>query len=158
MGFKPTQVRCAAEALLRRLRLDGDLPTIGPMVDFCNAVSAAFAVPLAVFDLDRVAGDLSVTYATGKEPFATLGGAIEHPDPGEVIFRDAAGVAHARRWVHRLGAVAAVSSGTRRALFVAEAMHDGAEADLREMVGSLAEGLEVAGCTVTASAEWEAGP
>ncbi|MFN3280280.1 MAG: hypothetical protein ACK40I_01205 [Tabrizicola sp.] len=113
---------------------------------------------LQVEGLGRIAADLSANHATGKELFATLGGAIEHPDHGEVIFRDAAGVAHARRWVHRQGAVAAVCSGTRRALLVAEAMHDGAEADLREMVGSLAAGLERAGCWVTASAEWEAGP
>src|SRR6516225_993339 len=50
MGLKPTQYRCASEALLRRLRKDGTLPPLHPLVDICNAVSAAFAVPVAVFD------------------------------------------------------------------------------------------------------------
>ncbi len=47
MGLKPTQVRSAPEALLRRLRLQGDLPRLHPLVAFGNAVSAAHAIPLA---------------------------------------------------------------------------------------------------------------
>jgi DNA/RNA-binding domain of Phe-tRNA-synthetase-like protein len=54
MGLKPTQYRCASEALLRRLRKDGALPKLNPVVDICNATSAAYAVPVAAFDLDRV--------------------------------------------------------------------------------------------------------
>jgi DNA/RNA-binding domain of Phe-tRNA-synthetase-like protein len=43
MGLKPTQYRCASEALLRRFRKDGSLPSIHPLVDVCNAVSLAYA-------------------------------------------------------------------------------------------------------------------
>ncbi|WP_200833859.1 B3/B4 domain-containing protein [Tabrizicola flagellatus] len=157
MGLKPTQVRCASEALLRRLRLEGALPRVGPLVDLCNAVSAAFGLPLAVFDFDRIAGDLTVTFAAGDEPFVTFGGAEERPAPGEVIFRDGAGLAHARRWAHRQGAVAAVTAGTRRALLVAEALHDGAETDLAAMAAALATGLTAAGGRVREAAVWEAG-
>jgi DNA/RNA-binding domain of Phe-tRNA-synthetase-like protein len=32
MGLKPTQYRCAPEALLRRFRKDGSLPSIHPLV------------------------------------------------------------------------------------------------------------------------------
>jgi hypothetical protein len=49
MGLKPTQYRCASEALLRRLRKEGTLPPLHPLVDLCNAVSVAYAVPVAVF-------------------------------------------------------------------------------------------------------------
>ena len=45
MGLDPTQYRCASEALLRRLRKDGTLPPLHPLVDVCNAVSAAFRGP-----------------------------------------------------------------------------------------------------------------
>ena len=54
MGLKPTQYRCAAEALLRRFRKEGALPRIHPLIDLCNAVSLAFAIPVAVFDLAQV--------------------------------------------------------------------------------------------------------
>jgi len=49
MGLKPTQYRCAAEALLRRFRKDGTLPRLHPLIDLCNAASVAFAIPVAVF-------------------------------------------------------------------------------------------------------------
>ena len=50
MGLKPTQYRCAAESLLRRFRKEGSLPRLHPLVDLCNAVSLAFAIPVAVLD------------------------------------------------------------------------------------------------------------
>ena len=43
MGLKPTQYRCASEALLRRFRKEGCLPLLHPLVDLCNAASLAFA-------------------------------------------------------------------------------------------------------------------
>src|SRR2546430_985375 len=46
MGLKPTQYRCAAESLLRRFRKEGSLPRLHPLVDLCNAVSLAFAIPV----------------------------------------------------------------------------------------------------------------
>ena len=51
MGLKPTQYRSAAEALLRRFRRGEELPRLHPLVDLCNAISLAFALPVAVFDL-----------------------------------------------------------------------------------------------------------
>jgi DNA/RNA-binding domain of Phe-tRNA-synthetase-like protein len=48
MGLKPTQYRCASESLLRRLRQDKSLPRIHPLIDLCNAISLAFAIPVAV--------------------------------------------------------------------------------------------------------------
>ena len=130
MGLKPTQYRCAAEALLRRLRKEGTLPRVAPLVDLCNAVSAAHAVPVAAFDLGRIAGDLRVRPADGTETYLTFGGETEHPLPGEIVFADAAGTAHARRWTNRQGAASAVSPATRRALVVVEGLHEGAEPDV----------------------------
>jgi DNA/RNA-binding domain of Phe-tRNA-synthetase-like protein len=101
MGLRPTQYRCASEALLRRFRKDGSLPSIHPLVDVCNAVSLAYAIPIAVFDLDQVTGNLTVRHATGTETYATFAGDTETPEAGEVIFADDAGHAHARRWTNR---------------------------------------------------------
>ena len=60
MGLKPTQYRCAAESLLRRLRTQGSLPRLHPLVDLCNAISVAYAIPVAVFDVSKLTGDLEV--------------------------------------------------------------------------------------------------
>jgi len=88
MGLKPTQYRCAAESLLRRFRKEGSLPRLHPLVDLCNAVSLAFAVPVAVFDAAQVTWPLEVRYAAGDEDYLTFSGDTEHPAAGEVIFAD----------------------------------------------------------------------
>lgn len=148
MGLKPTQYRCASESLLRRLRTQGDMPALHPLIDFGNAVSAAFAIPLAIFDLDRVALPLIVTRAAGDERYVTFAGEEEHPEPGEIIFRDAGGWAHARRWTHRQSGRSAVRSCTRRALMVTEALHDNAAVDVEKVAVTLTEALRAAGAQV----------
>src|SRR5271169_6102765 len=124
MGLKPTQYRCASESLLRRFRKEGSLPRLHPLVDLCNAVSMAYAIPVAVLDVNAISGPLEVRYATGDEEYLTFAGDIEHPAPGEVIFADQAGQAHARRWTNRQSGRSAVRGSTATALIVAEALHD----------------------------------
>jgi DNA/RNA-binding domain of Phe-tRNA-synthetase-like protein len=141
MGLKPTQYRCASEALLRRLRQEGSLPRLHPLVDLCNAVSAAFAIPAAVIDLARISGDLEVRRASGTEAYLAFSGETEHPAEGEVIFADSAGRAHARRWTNRQSLWSAIRPETTAALIVTEALHDGAERDMRTLVAALAEEL-----------------
>ena len=137
MGLKPTQYRCASESLLRRFRKEGSLPRLHPLVDLCNAVSLAFAIPVAVLDLSAVTGPLEVRYATGDEEYLTFTGEVEHPAAGEVIFADQAGQAHARRWTNRQSGRSAVRDSTARALIVAEALHDSAPADIAELAAAL---------------------
>jgi DNA/RNA-binding domain of Phe-tRNA-synthetase-like protein len=143
MGLKPTQYRCASEALLRRYRKDKALPHIHPLVDLCNAISVAYAIPVAVFDLDRVDGNLEVRYANGAEVYLAFSGATEHPAPGEVVFADAASQTHARRWTNRQSALSAVRPDSVRALIVAEALHDDAVADVAALLDELQRVLTV---------------
>jgi DNA/RNA-binding domain of Phe-tRNA-synthetase-like protein len=151
MGLKPTQYRCASEALLRRLRKEGSLPRIHPLVDLCNAISVAFAVPVAVLDLDRIAGGIEVRHANGTESYLAFSGETEHPEPGEVVFADAAGRVHARRWTNRQSAYSAVGARTTAVLIVAEAMHEGAQADVERLVAVLAGELSEAWSTASES-------
>ena len=143
MGLKPTQYRCASEALLRRYRKDKALPQIHPIVDLCNAVSVAYAIPIAVFDLDRVDGNLEVRYANGAEVYLAFSGETENPASGEVVFADAAGQAHARRWTNRQSARSAVRRDSARVLIVAEALHDDAAADVAALLDELEHVLTV---------------
>jgi DNA/RNA-binding domain of Phe-tRNA-synthetase-like protein len=144
MGLKPTQYRCASESLLRRFRKEGSLPRLHPLVDVCNAVSLAFAVPVAVLDASAIAGPLEVRYATGDESYLTFAGEIEHPSAGEVIFADQAGQAHARRWTNRQSGLSAVRDSTARTLIVAEALHDSAPADMAELIAALTAEIQAA--------------
>ncbi|MFJ8186004.1 B3/4 domain-containing protein [Streptomyces sp. NPDC096105] len=142
MGLRPTQYRCASESLLRRLRKEGALPRIHPVVDLCNAVSVAYAVPIAVLDADRVTGPLlEVRPAHGDEEYTAFDGRTEHPAPGEVTYADSAGRAHARRWTSRQSGHSAVSGSTRRILVVTEALHEGGTDTVARTLETLAEEL-----------------
>jgi DNA/RNA-binding domain of Phe-tRNA-synthetase-like protein len=138
MGLKPTQYRSAAEALLRRFRRGEEMPRLHPLVDLCNAVSLAFALPIAVFDLAQVDSYLEVRHALGDEQYLAFSGEFETPPAGEVIFADAAGQVHARRWTFRQSKRSAISPATRHALIVSEGLHETAAEDVARLIQALA--------------------
>jgi DNA/RNA-binding domain of Phe-tRNA-synthetase-like protein len=142
MGLKPTQYRCAAESLLRRYRKEQSLPRIHPLIDLCNAISLAYAVPMAVFDVSKIAAYLEVRYADGDEQYLSFSGELETPTAGEVIFADDVPWVHARRWTNRQSAYSAVRDTTTAVLIVAEALHESAAADVKELLATTAGELE----------------
>ncbi|MFJ4099446.1 B3/B4 domain-containing protein [Amycolatopsis japonica] len=145
MGLKPTQYRCASESLLRRLRKEGTLPRIHPVIDLCNAVSVAYAIPVAVLDIAKISGSLEVRHARGDEKYVTFAGTVEQPNPGEVIFADEDGQAHARRWTNRQSGHSAVSATTSDVLIVSEGLHATAAEDVRLLIEAIAGELAAAG-------------
>ncbi|WP_409494102.1 B3/4 domain-containing protein [Amycolatopsis sp. cmx-11-12] len=145
MGLKPTQYRCASESLLRRLRKESTLPRIHPVIDLCNAVSVAYAIPVAVLDVAKISGSLEVRHARGDEKYVTFAGTVENPNPGEVIFADEDGQAHARRWTNRQSGHSAVSATTSDVLIVSEGLHATAAEDVRLLIEAIAG--ELAGFT-----------
>jgi DNA/RNA-binding domain of Phe-tRNA-synthetase-like protein len=137
-GVDPTQYRSAAEALLRRLTKQGELPAIGTLVDLANLVSIRHALPVAVFDLATVSGGITVRLARGDERWADLGSSeTEHPDDGEVIFADDADVVVARRWCWRQSAESAARDSTTEILVTVEGHHDGAPGDVSAALDEL---------------------
>ena len=142
MGLKPTQYRCASESLLRRFRKESALPPIHPLIDLCNAVSLAFAVPVAALDVAKIAWPLQVRPAGGAENYLSFSGEIEHPEPGEVTFADVQGQAHARRWTHRQSGLSAIRDDTESVLIVVEAVHAGAAADVERLVTALGGAMD----------------
>lgn len=141
MGLKPTKYRSAAEALLRRFKREDDLPRLHPLVDVCNAVSLAFALPVAVFDVAHIDSFIEVRHATGDEKYLAFSGDIEHPTPDEVIFADAANQVHARRWTFRQSRQSTINQDTAKALIVSEGLHETALADETQLIDLLAEAI-----------------
>jgi hypothetical protein len=80
------------------------------------------------FDDLVIAHAEGVARARGDEEFLAFSGELEHPAPTEMVFVDALGRAHARKWAHRQSSFSAVSSSTESVLIVIEAFHDGAPA------------------------------
>jgi DNA/RNA-binding domain of Phe-tRNA-synthetase-like protein len=152
-GVEPTRYRNAAEALLRRLTKHGSIPALSPLVDVGNLVSIRYAVPVAVLDLAAIERGITVQLARGDEPFRDLGSStVEHPDPGEVVFLDGAGVVHARRWCWRQSAESATGPHTTEVLVTVEAHHPAAREDVSAALADLERLLPAhAGGTVAAA-------
>jgi DNA/RNA-binding domain of Phe-tRNA-synthetase-like protein len=148
MGLKPTKYRSAAEALLRRFKREDDLPRLHPLVDLCNAVSIAYSLPVAVFDLEKIEEFIEVCHANGSEEYHAFSGEIEKPSPGEVIFRDSANQVHARRWTFRQSKHSIVSPQTQQVLIISEGLHESASSDVRELIEKLSEEVTELGLTV----------
>ncbi len=121
-GAKPQRTRNSLEALLRRV--EGGLPRVNRLTDVYNAVSVLHQLPVGGEDLDRYAGAPRLIRATGHEPFDTTAGGetvVEHPDPGEVVWCDDAGVT-CRRWNWRQARRTQLTDGTTSALFILDAL------------------------------------
>ncbi len=130
-GIEPTQYRCAAEALLRRLTKKGDIPSINTLVDLGNLVSIRYALPIAVVDTRAVQGPITVHFADGSERFTTLGQTeVDLPAPGEVIFSDETGMGIARRWCWRQSEQSAAQLATTDAIITVEGHHAEARQDI----------------------------
>ncbi|MET4078520.1 MULTISPECIES: phenylalanine--tRNA ligase beta subunit-related protein [Janibacter] len=121
-GAKPQRTRSSLEALTRRAA--AGLPRVNRATDVYNALSVIHQVPLGGEDLDRYAGAPRLVRASGDELFDTTAGGeevLEHPSPGEVVWRDDVGVT-CRRWSWRQGRRTRLGAGTTRALFVLDAL------------------------------------
>lgn len=117
-GAKPQRTRNSLEALLRRA--ESGLPRVNRLTDIYNAISVSHQLPLGGEDLSRYVGPPRLVRATGTEPFdTTADGAevIEHPEPGEVVWCDDAGVT-CRRWNWRQARRTQLHDGTTSALFI----------------------------------------
>jgi DNA/RNA-binding domain of Phe-tRNA-synthetase-like protein len=121
-GAKPQRTRNSVEALLRRA--GSGLPRVNRLTDTYNAISVLHQIPLGGEDLTRYSGSPRLVCATGTEPFDTVAdgaAAIEHPDPGEVVWCDDAGVT-CRRWNWRQARRTQLCEDTTTALFILDAL------------------------------------
>ena len=143
-GSKPSRTRNSAEALAKRALSDAGLPRINLLVDLYNAISVAHLVPVGGEDLDHIRGGMRLVRATGDEDFVTVAAgeeAVEHPDAGEVIWRDEEGVT-CRRWNWRQGPRTRLTEETVSGVFLLEGMAPMSPADMEKAATELAEQLE----------------
>ncbi|MET7370194.1 phenylalanine--tRNA ligase beta subunit-related protein [Streptomyces sp. NPDC005566] len=143
-GAKPSRTRNSAEALARRALTEAGLPRINLLVDLYNAISVAHLIPVGGEDLDRIGGAMRLVRATGSEPFPTVAGgedAVEHPEPGEVVWCDDEAVT-CRRWNWRQGVRTRLTEESVNALFLLEGLAPVTPGELGAAATELAESLE----------------
>jgi len=93
IGIDPTKTRPSSEALLRRL-LKKELPMINNLVDAGNLASAKTIIPIGIYDLDRLNGEVRLRLSTDGEKFIGIGNKIKDLEAGIPVLADEEGVVH----------------------------------------------------------------
>ena len=98
-GAKPKDYPSSIENLVRRVLKGTVLRHINTLVDLYNTISLRYVLPVGGEDLEKIHGDVLLTYATANEiPVVLLGESeARSPKAGEVIYKDDQG-AICRRW------------------------------------------------------------
>jgi DNA/RNA-binding domain of Phe-tRNA-synthetase-like protein len=98
-GAKPKENPSSIENLIRRILKGSPVSNINSVVDIYNLISLKYLVPVGGEDLDKIIGDVQLTFAGDSEAPVKLLGEPEArpPKPGEVIYKDDEG-AICRRW------------------------------------------------------------
>lgn len=140
-GAKPQRTRNSLEALMRRA--PEGMPRINRLTDIYNALSVIHQIPLGGEDLANYAGSPALIRATGEEEFDTMASGetvIEHPEAGEVVWTDPAGVT-CRRWNWRQCRRTALTEATTEAIFILDALDPMSDDALSAVADDLATHL-----------------
>ena len=141
-GAKPKKHRSSVENMIRMILDGAGIPSINAAVDIYNAISLKHCVPCGGDDLDRVNGDIRLTFATGEERFVPLNGAeTVSPKPGEVIYRDDEDVL-CRRWNWREGDKSKMTETSANLCLVVEGLPPFTTDDIGQIADELAETIE----------------
>src|SRR6201997_5316229 len=90
LGKDPARYRGSAEALLRRVIAGKGLPRINNVVDVINLVSVESRLPIGLYDLDRVNGDVVFRAGRAGETYKGIG-KYDLNLEGLPVFSDSAG-------------------------------------------------------------------
>ncbi len=142
VGMKPQKFRPSVDALIRRA--SGGLPAINKIVDAYNSISVRHQLPIGGEDLSKYVGAPRLTRADGNESFQTVEDGeqvVEIVEPGEVIWRDDAGVT-CRRWSWRQCLRTRIDLDTTEMFFLLERLEPMPIEELVRAGGELAFLLE----------------
>jgi DNA/RNA-binding domain of Phe-tRNA-synthetase-like protein len=91
VGWEPTKYRPSSEALIRRLIQGKGLYRINNIVDYGNLVSARFHIPMGLYDLTKIKGDIIVDIGREDESYEGIS-KTKISATGKIILRDQYGV------------------------------------------------------------------
>jgi len=89
LKIDPTKIRPSAEALIRRILGDKEVPQISNIVDAYNWVSIETLIPIGAYDFDVLKYPMTIRYSKENEQFVQLGGKIISLKGKEIILVDA---------------------------------------------------------------------
>jgi lysyl-tRNA synthetase class 2 len=122
-GAKPKENKSSVESLYRLVLQGTNLRHINKLVDIYNLISLKYMVPVGGEDLDKIKGDICLTFAETDEPPVLLLGDKEarFPHAGEVIYKDNIS-AICRRWNWREADRTKFTEDTKNCILVIEGL------------------------------------
>lgn len=122
-GAKPKDYKSSVENLYRLVLGGVDLRRINNLVDIYNFISLKYMLPVGGEDLDKVQGDIVLTFAGPNEPSVLLLGDKEPrpPHQREVIYKDEIS-AICRRWNWREADRTKLTEETKNCILVIESL------------------------------------
>ncbi|WP_371019028.1 B3/B4 domain-containing protein [Pseudalkalibacillus sp. JSM 102089] len=73
-GTDPAKYRPSSEALLRRLKKGSSLPLVHSAADINNLLSLQYKIPIGIYDLDQVEGDITIDIGSETTAYEGLNG------------------------------------------------------------------------------------
>lgn len=122
-GVKSSVAKASIENLYRMILSGKEIRQINPLVDIYNYISIKYMLPVGGEDVDKVVGDIQLTFAGPDEPPVKLLGdhPTEPPAVGEVLYKDDVS-ALCRRWNWREAERTMLAENTRNAILVLEGL------------------------------------
>lgn len=137
-GAKPKENKSSVENLYRMVLQGKTLRHINNLVDIYNFISLKHTLPAGGEDIDKMEGDIFLTFAGKNEPPLLL---LGDPDPrppheGEVIYKDDIS-AICRRWNWREADRTKLTVGTKNCILVVEGLPPVAKGEIENATKEL---------------------
>ena len=139
-GAKPKKNKSSVENLYRLVLQGVNLKHINKLVDIYNYISLKHMVPVGGEDIDKIQGDVVLTFAGPNEQAVLLLGDKEPrpPHAGEVIYKDDIS-AICRRWNWREADRTKFTEGTKNCFLVMEGLPPVTEEEIEDATKELKE-------------------
>jgi DNA/RNA-binding domain of Phe-tRNA-synthetase-like protein len=142
-GAKPKEHRSSIENLCKLVLSGVDLRPINKLVDIYNTVSLKHVLPAGGEDLNKMQGDLHLTFAGQAEiPVMLLGDKeLKAPKEGEVIYKDEVSTI-CRRWNWREADRTKLTESTKNAILVIEGIPPMTKAEVESATHELHDAIK----------------
>lgn len=74
LGIDPSRYRPSQEALYRRIQKGQELPSIHSAVDVNNLASLVYQLPLGIYDLDKIEGNIDIGIGKNEDGYEAING------------------------------------------------------------------------------------
>lgn len=133
IDINPNKYMCSIEALLTRISKGKDLPSINPIVDFGNALSVKYKLPIGLHDIDNFKGDIEIRKGKETDTFIPFGGGeIEHPEENEYVYVSGNEV-KTRKWTWRQGEKSKITENSKNLFIPIDGFSDINKDDVKKL-------------------------